>query len=94
MTDPILSILGSVGLTYLWACSEPALWLRQRLGLHVCSRRSLFSFLARLSECCLCAGWWVGLATGLGCGLGWASMLHGAAVSVLAELTHRRLQRF
>lgn len=94
MTDTLLSVSGSVGLSYLWVASEPALWIRDRLGLIVGSRRRIHAFLARLSSCALCTGWWAGLGVGLACGLGWASVLHGAATSVLAELAHRRLSRF
>ena len=93
MTDTLLTILGSVGLTILWNTSEPASWLRMRLGWHTCSKSRVRSFLARLSECATCSGWWVGLAAGLLASLGWWSIAHGAAVSVLAELVWRRLQK-
>lgn len=71
-------------ITYLLVNAEPIIITRQYLGITPESENNTKRFFGRMLECCLCSGFWVGIALTL-------DPVQAAIGAVTAELLSRRM---
>jgi hypothetical protein len=80
----ILLILGAACLTILAVNSEPTNYLLDLVGLRKPNAKGIQGALSRLTACCLCSGFWIGLAIT-------ENIILAAIIAVTAEAINNKL---
>ena len=84
--NTIYNAVATACMTYLFVNAEPIAIIRQRLGITPESDNSTVRFFGRMLECCLCSGFWMGLALTM-------DPVQAAIGAVAAEVLSRRMDR-